>query len=113
MDVCHLVNGWIALNGGGMVDPNCNFCGIVADPQSAHVVWADDEHVAFLDRNPVAEGHVLLVPRAHVANTRSGCRRHGPLRWSAAGDARVRRHQAGRCLVPSYSRGARMTASLL
>jgi histidine triad (HIT) family protein len=38
----------------------------VAGDAPAHVVWSDDEHVAFLDRNPVAAGHLLLIPRTHV-----------------------------------------------
>jgi histidine triad (HIT) family protein len=32
----------------------------------AHVVFADDVAVAFLDSRPVFKGHVLVAPRAHV-----------------------------------------------
>jgi histidine triad (HIT) family protein len=45
---------------------SCPFCSIVAGAEPAHVVLADDVVVAFLDRRPVFEGHVLVVPRAHV-----------------------------------------------
>jgi histidine triad (HIT) family protein len=31
------------------------------------VVYQDDATLAFLDRSPLAVGHCLLVPRAHVA----------------------------------------------
>lgn len=48
-------------------DPACAFCRIVAGAAPAHVVWADAEHVAFLDRAPITAGHVVLVPRRHVA----------------------------------------------
>jgi len=43
----------------------CIFCAIVADETPAHVVYADDTTVAFLDLRPVFPGHVLLVPRDH------------------------------------------------
>lgn len=47
-------------------DPSCAFCRIVAGKAPAHVVWADAEHVAFLDRAPITAGHVVLIPRRHV-----------------------------------------------
>ena len=50
-----------------MAEPRCIFCRIVEGRAPAHLVWSDDEHVAFLDVNPITAGHVLLVPRAHVA----------------------------------------------
>lgn len=46
--------------------PHCPFCRIAAGAAPAHVVWADAEHVAFLDRAPIAAGHLVLVPRRHV-----------------------------------------------
>ncbi|GJG85940.1 hypothetical protein tb265_11210 [Gemmatimonadetes bacterium T265] len=47
-------------------DAACAFCRIAAGEAPAHVVWADAEHVAFLDRAPITPGHVVLVPRRHV-----------------------------------------------
>jgi histidine triad (HIT) family protein len=44
---------------------DCVFCGIVAGALPAHEVWRSPEAVAFLDRSPVFEGHVLVVPPAH------------------------------------------------
>ena len=52
--------------GAGTGAPACVFCRIVAGRAPAHVVWSDDEHVAFLDVRPIAAGHLLVVPRAHV-----------------------------------------------
>jgi histidine triad (HIT) family protein len=47
--------------------PNaCVFCDIIAGSTPASIVYADDDHVAFLDRRPLFEGHTLLVPRRHV-----------------------------------------------
>jgi histidine triad (HIT) family protein len=44
----------------------CAFCGICDNPDSAHVVLADEAVVAFLDSRPVFKGHVLVIPRGHV-----------------------------------------------
>ncbi|MBA3232883.1 MAG: HIT family protein, partial [Propionibacteriales bacterium] len=43
------------------------FCRIVTGKQPAHVVLHTPDVVGFLDTRPVFKGHVLLVPRAHVA----------------------------------------------
>lgn len=47
-------------------DPSYVFCRLVAGEAPAHVVWADADHVAFLDRAPITAGHVVLIPRRHV-----------------------------------------------
>lgn len=44
----------------------CAFCDIFGGIVPAHVVLADDEAVAFLDRRPVFKGHVLVAPRQHA-----------------------------------------------
>lgn len=46
----------------------CAFCAIVAGSAEAEVVYSDEAVVAFLDRTPVFPGHVLVVPRQHVAD---------------------------------------------
>jgi len=46
---------------------SCIFCRIVAGEVPAEVVAREPEVVAFLDVQPLADGHVLVVPRAHVA----------------------------------------------
>ena len=45
----------------------CVFCSIAAGETDAAVVWRDDDFLAFLDTRPVFKGHVLLIPRQHVA----------------------------------------------
>jgi histidine triad (HIT) family protein len=45
---------------------DCEFCRIAAGELPAAIVFADDDHVAFLDRRPLFEGHTLVIPRAHV-----------------------------------------------
>ncbi len=44
---------------------DCIFCAIAAGEQPGHVVYEDDATVAFLDANPLARGHTLVVPRDH------------------------------------------------
>jgi histidine triad (HIT) family protein len=45
---------------------SCIFCRIVAGEIPAEVVACDAGGVAFLDVQPLADGHTLVVPRAHV-----------------------------------------------
>ena len=45
----------------------CLFCGIVAGTVEGHLVMETEDVVGFLDVRPVFKGHVLLVPRDHVA----------------------------------------------
>jgi histidine triad (HIT) family protein len=51
------------------IDPAaCIFCRIVAKQAPAHVVIEDDATLAFMDIFPVADGHVLVIPKAHASN---------------------------------------------
>jgi len=45
----------------------CLFCRIVSGDAQACVVWETPETIGFLDIRPVFKGHVLIVPRLHVA----------------------------------------------
>jgi histidine triad (HIT) family protein len=45
----------------------CLFCRIVAGEIPASIVYQDDRIVAFRDINPQAPGHVLVIPKKHVA----------------------------------------------
>jgi histidine triad (HIT) family protein len=45
----------------------CVFCGIVSRSTSAFVVLDDPAALGFLDTRPVFKGHVLVVPRTHIA----------------------------------------------
>jgi histidine triad (HIT) family protein len=46
---------------------DCLFCRILAGDLPADIVAEDDDTIAFRDINPVADTHVLVVPRRHVA----------------------------------------------
>ncbi len=46
---------------------DCLFCKIIAGDIPATKVYEDEHFIAFLDINPVAKGHTLLVPKEHTA----------------------------------------------
>ncbi|OGC83558.1 MAG: hypothetical protein A2W07_04315 [candidate division Zixibacteria bacterium RBG_16_43_9] len=45
----------------------CIFCKIVSGSEPASVVYSDEKVLAFMDHRPVNAGHVLVIPRVHVA----------------------------------------------
>ncbi len=51
-----------------IADPNCIFCKIVAGDIPCVKVLETDEALAFLDIGPLAPGHLLLIPKAHVVH---------------------------------------------
>jgi histidine triad (HIT) family protein len=48
------------------VSYDCVFCRIASGELSAHMIYSDDEHLAFLDHRPLFAGHVLVTPRPHI-----------------------------------------------
>jgi histidine triad (HIT) family protein len=48
-----------------MAQADCVFCKIVAGQVPSAKVYEDDACIAFLDIGPLADAHLLLVPRAH------------------------------------------------
>jgi histidine triad (HIT) family protein len=46
---------------------SCIFCRIIAREIPAEIVAREPEVTAFLDVQPLADGHVLVVPRVHAA----------------------------------------------
>ncbi len=46
---------------------DCLFCRVAAGTTPAHLVLETPDLVGFLDHRPLFKGHVLLVPRRHVA----------------------------------------------
>lgn len=47
---------------------DCLFCKIIAGEIPGDKVYEDDKVYAFRDINPQAPVHVLIVPKAHMAN---------------------------------------------
>jgi len=46
----------------------CLFCKIIDKEIPAHVVYEDENVLAFLDISQVTEGHTLVIPKKHVQN---------------------------------------------
>ena len=44
---------------------DCIFCQIVAGEIPSDAVYEDDDVYAFLDANPLAPGHTLVIPKVH------------------------------------------------
>jgi histidine triad (HIT) family protein len=47
------------------MNENCIFCKIVKAEIPCVKVYEDEKFLAFLDINPVRNGHTLLIPKAH------------------------------------------------
>ena len=45
---------------------SCIFCRIARGEVPSHSVYEDERTLAFLDINPSAPGHTLIIPKAHV-----------------------------------------------
>lgn len=63
---------------------SCIFCEIVAGRAEASVVYDDDSVVAILDHKPATVGHVLLIPRMHIAGLADANDAVGTAIWRAA-----------------------------
>ena len=48
-----------------MANLSCVFCDIIARKAPAHIVYEDDDLIAFLDSHPITDGHTLLVTKRH------------------------------------------------
>ena len=48
-----------------ITDPGCIFCKIVAGTIPCFKLFEDAETLAFMDINPVHDGHCLVIPKAH------------------------------------------------
>ena len=71
----------------------CAFCDIVAGRAPATIVSSDPLTVAFFDQRQFHPGHVLVVPRAHIADVREADEETGAALMASVG--RVARGVAG------------------
>lgn len=46
----------------------CVFCRIASGELASWKIWEDETVYAFLDINPVTEGHTLVIPKAHSSD---------------------------------------------
>ncbi len=47
---------------------NCIFCKIINNEIPCYKIYEDDLVLAFLDVNPIVDGHVLIIPKKHFEN---------------------------------------------
>ena len=47
---------------------DCIFCKIIQGDIPCIKVYENDRVFAFMDINPVADGHILIIPKAHAEN---------------------------------------------
>lgn len=47
---------------------DCIFCKIIAGSVPCYKVYETTSALAFMDINPLSEGHALVVPKTHAAN---------------------------------------------
>jgi len=45
---------------------NCVFCKIAKGEIPSYKIWEDEDSLAFLDLNPLKEGHAVLIPKKHT-----------------------------------------------
>ena len=55
-------------DGKDNMNDNCIFCKLANGVFPTATVYEDDDFRAILDIEPAAKGHVLLIPKAHMAN---------------------------------------------
>jgi histidine triad (HIT) family protein len=96
------------------VNGDCIFCSIAAGSIPANVVAETDGVIAFRDLNPAAPTHVLVVPKAHVADSaadldRSHAGMLGEVFSVAADVARAEGLDRGWRLVTNAGTGAGQT----
>ncbi len=52
-------------------DPDCIFCKIIAGEIPCFRIFEYDATLAFMDINPVNDGHALIIPKAHYEDVLS------------------------------------------
>jgi len=63
---------------------DCPFCAIIDGQLPSSQVYVDDMVLAFLDIRPANTGHLLVVPRAHIAGLGDLPERTGSAMFAAA-----------------------------
>lgn len=49
-------------------DSDCIFCKIIKEEIPCFKVFEDDHTLSFMDINPIAPGHALVIPKFHTPN---------------------------------------------
>ena len=51
-----------------VLNDDCIFCKIIKGDIPSRTVYEDDDYKAILDVSPASRGHVIILPKHHVAN---------------------------------------------
>ena len=58
----------LAIKHTNPMNQDCIFCQLAEGNGKSHKVYEDEYTFAFLDMHPINPGHVLVIPKQHVAN---------------------------------------------
>ena len=47
---------------------NCIFCKIIKGDIPSYTIYEDEKAKVFMDINPIAKGHLLIIPKTHYTN---------------------------------------------
>ena len=86
------------MTGETHLDADCLFCKIILGQIPSFKIFEDDEILAFMDVNPVAAGHALVIPKFHSKDIHET-----PAEWvgiAFAGAQRIAR-AVGKTLEPA------------
>jgi histidine triad (HIT) family protein len=72
---------------------NCIFCKIAAGSILSAKVYEDERFFAFRDIDPKAPVHILVVPKAHVADALEGAAQPGLMEGLMAAAAKIARQE--------------------
>lgn len=75
---------------------NCIFCKIVNKEIPANIIYEDEHLLAFLDINPISDGHTLIVPKKHYKDLNE-------INEDIAGKALVLAGKIGASVVESFN----------
>jgi histidine triad (HIT) family protein len=96
---------------------DCLFCKIIAGTFPSKTVYEDEQCYAFLDIDPKAPEHVLVIPRKHMASLAEAQKEDEPLLghllWAAAEIARQKKLANGYRVVISTGRDGGQTVDHL
>ena len=89
---------------------DCIFCKIISGEIKAKIVREDDYSLSFLDLNPQAPTHVLIIPKKHIESLASAKEEEiellGRLQFAAAETARLLKAEKAFRLVTNSGKGA-------
>ncbi len=89
---------------------DCIFCKIAAGEVNAKVVYEDADTLAFLDLNPQAPTHALVIPRRHIPSLTAAedtdAELLGKLQLAAARTAKVLKAESAFRLVTNNGKAA-------